>query len=355
MTPKPKNPKTLTKKIRILSLDGGGIRGIITCVILKYIEEQLQKLDHPTAKIGDYFDLVAGTSTGGILASVLLFPDNNNKAKYSVETALDLYAKHGETIFNVSFWQHIINPFGLFSEKISQHGLEKQLNEVFGNLQLKNFIKPSLITSYDIFHRKAKFFTSHEAHSSLEDFYVKDVCRATSAAPTYFEPAKIKSLYGQEFTLIDGGVYANNPALCAYAEARKIEFSKALNDASKKDFPKISDMIIVSVGTGEVLKPYTFRQFENAGKVKWIQPLIDILLSANVETTDYHLRKMYETLGPRNAKNYHRLMPSLKNASPEMDDVSSKNIYELIQAGLAYVDQHRNELNAIAQKLIKHA
>ena len=345
----------MSKKIRILSLDGGGIRGIITCVILKYIEEQLQKLDNPTAKIGNYFDLIAGTSTGGILASILLFPDNDNKAKYSVETALDLYAKRGETIFNVSFWQHIINPFGLFSEKISQRALEKQLEEVFGNLEIKKFIKPSLITSYDIFHRRAKFFTSHEADSDLENFLVKDVCRATSAAPTYFEPAKIKSLYGQEFTLIDGGVYANNPALCAYAEARKIEFSKILNNPSKPDFPTISDMIIVSVGTGEVLKPYTFRQFENAGKVKWIQPLIDILLSANVETTDYHVRKMYETLGARNAKNYYRLMPSLKNASSEMDDVSEKNIYELIQAGLAYIDQNRKELNEIAKKLIKNS
>ena len=345
----------MANKIRILSLDGGGIRGIITCVILKYIEEQLQKLDNPTAKIGDYFDLIAGTSTGGILASILLFPDNNKKAKYSVETALDLYAKRGETIFNVTFWQHIINPFGLFNEKISQKSLEKQLNEVFGTLQIKDFIKPSLITSYDIFQRRAKFFTSHTANSELENFYVKDVCRATSAAPTYFEPTQIKSLYGQEFTLIDGGVYANNPALCAYAEARKIEFSKVLNNPSKPDFPDINDMIIVSVGTGEVLKPYTYKQFQNAGKVKWIQPLIDILLSANVETTDYHVKKMYETLGPRNEKNYYRLMPQLKNASSEMDDVSDKNIYELIQAGLAYIDQNRSELNEIAKKLIKNA
>ena len=70
----------MNKKIRILSLDGGGIRGIITCVILKYIEEQLQKQDHPNAKIGDYFDLVAGTSTGGLITALLLFPDGSKKA-----------------------------------------------------------------------------------------------------------------------------------------------------------------------------------------------------------------------------------------------------------------------------------
>lgn len=344
----------MRKKIRILSLDGGGIRGIITCVILKYIEEQLQKLDHPNAKIGDYFDLVAGSSTGGLITGLILFPDNNNKARFSIQEALELYAKKGEEIFNVNFWGHLLNPFGLFNEKISQKSLEKQLAEVFGNLELKELIKPCLITSYDISSRKAKFFCSHEAALPLENFYVKDVCRATSAAPTYFEPAKIKSLYNQEYTFVDGGVYANNPAMCAFAEARKIPFSKYLQDNSKPDYPNIKDMMIVSVGTGHVLKPYSFKEFENAGKLKWITPLIDILLTGNAETVDYYLYKMFETLGARNRKNYYRLMPELKNASPEMDDTSKKNIYELIQAGLYYVDQNREMLNAIARKLIKN-
>jgi len=67
-------------------------------------------------------------------------------------------------------------------------------------------------------------FTSHNAKQPIKNFYVKDVCRATSAAPTYFEPAQINSFYNQQYTLIDGGVYANNPALCAYAEARKFIF-----------------------------------------------------------------------------------------------------------------------------------
>ena len=344
----------MTKKIRILSLDGGGIRGIISCVILKYIEEQLQKLDHPEAKIGDYFDLVAGSSTGGLIAALILFPDNSKKAKYSIQEALELYAQKGDSIFNVSVWEQIINPFGLFNEKISQKNLEKQLNEVFGNLELKNLIKPCLITSYDISSRKAKFFCSHEAQLPLENFYVKDACRATSAAPTYFEPAKIKSLYNQEFTFVDGGVYANNPAMCAFGEARKIPFSKTLEDPSKPDYPTINDMIIVSIGTGQVLKPYTFKEFENAGKIKWISPLIDILLTANAETVDYYLEKMFSTLGLRNQKNYYRIMPELKNASPEMDDTSKKNIYELIQAGLFYIDNNREQLNEIAKKLIKN-
>ena len=344
----------MAKKIRILSLDGGGIRGIITCVILKYIEEQLQLQDNPTAKIGDYFDLIAGTSTGGLIAAILLFPDANNTAKYSVEEALNLYAKKGEDIFNVPFFQHLLNPFGLLKEKISDKNLEAQLEEVFGTLQLKQFIKPCLITAYDITARRAQFFTSHNAENPIKNFYVKDVCRATAAAPTFFEPALINSLYKQQFTLVDGGVYANNPTLCAYAEARKVTFSTILNDIEKPDFPSIKDMIIVSIGTGTVLKPYFFEDFDNAGKLKWISPLIDILLSSNVETVDYQIKKMYQTLGKMNSQNYYRIMPDLKKASPEMDETSKENVFNLIQAGLSYINENQNYLNEIVKKLIKN-
>jgi patatin-like phospholipase/acyl hydrolase len=117
-------------------------------------------------------------------------------------------------IFSISFFEHLLNPFGLLKEKISDTNIEEQLDEVFGTLQLKELAKPCLITSYDITARKAMLFTSHNAQDPIKNFYVKDVCRATSAAPTYFEPAQINSLHNQQFTLIDGGVYANNPALC---------------------------------------------------------------------------------------------------------------------------------------------
>lgn len=97
------------KKVTILSLDGGGIRGIISCIILRYIEEQLQKHDHPEAKLGDYFDMIAGSSTGGLIASILLYPDGNGKAKYSIQKGLELYAEKGEHIFQTSFWERLIN------------------------------------------------------------------------------------------------------------------------------------------------------------------------------------------------------------------------------------------------------
>ncbi len=342
------------KKVTILSLDGGGIRGIISCIILRYLEELLQQKDHPNAKLGDYFDMIAGSSTGGILTSVLLYPDEHKKAKYSIKKAFELYTEKGEDIFTVSLWENLFNPFGLFSEKISQDNLERQLGDFFGDLELKDFIKPSLITSYDIENRKAKLFNTLNAKQSQQNFLVKDICRATSAAPTYFSPAQIKSSYGQNFSLIDGGMFANNPALCAYAEARKIPFADLFENTERPNYPTVNDMMIVSLGTGTEMKSYPIKKYKNAGKLAWIGPIIDILLSANAETVDYQLNQMFMTLGKRNRQNYYRINPSLKTASPEMDNVKKKNIEALIQAGLCYVEENQELLNQIAEKLIKN-
>lgn len=343
------------KKVSILSLDGGGIRGIISCIILKYIEEQIQKYDHRDAKLGDYFDMIAGSSTGGIITSILLYPSENGKAKYSIQKGLELYSEKGDDIFQVSFWERLINPFGLFSKKISEDALVHHLTEFFGNLELKDFVKPCLITSYDIENRKAQLFNTQDAKKqSTENFLVRDICRATSAAPTYFKPVKISSTYGQEFCLIDGGMFANNPALCAYAEARKMPFGEIFKEDTKPNYPSANQMMIFSLGTGAESKAYSFRKLEKAGKIGWVSPIIDILLSANSETVDYQISQMYQTLGKRNQKNYYRINPSLKNASPDMDNVKPKNIENLIQAGLNYIHENKGQLNQIAKKLIRN-
>jgi patatin-like phospholipase/acyl hydrolase len=183
---------------------------------------------------------------------------------------------------------------------------------------------------------------------------VKDICRATSAAPTYFQPAKIKSMYGQTFGLIDGGMFANNPALCAYAEARKLAFAEIFKTHQKPNYPTANDMIILSIGTGAEAKPYSYRKLANAGKIGWVSPIIDILLSANAETVDQQLDQIFQTLGQRNQKNYHRINPSLRDASPAMDNVRKTNIEALIQAGLHYIDCNKEYLHQITLKLIKN-
>lgn len=343
------------KKIRILSLDGGGIRGVLPGTILAQLEKILQQLDNSNRKLGDYFDMIAGTSTGGILACLYLMPDENGKAKYSAEDAVNLYINNGHTIFDRTTAQKITSVGGILHQKYSQDPLYELLTTYFGDVTLDKFIKPSLITSYEISDRKAIFFTSTDARTDvMNNFLARDVARATSAAPTYFSPAHIESMSGQIFSLVDGGMFANNPALCAYAEARKTEFSKFFNDPNKKDKPTAADMVIVSLGTGSVEKRYRYDDFKHAGEIKWLEPVIDILMSGNSETVAYQLTQMFLTLDPENRNNYYRLEPDLKEACSEMDIATSENINNLYQAGLTYVRNNKLLLETIAAAVLEN-
>ncbi|NNE76507.1 MAG: hypothetical protein HKN31_05480 [Pricia sp.] len=180
------------KKIRILSLDGGGIRGIIPGIILSYLEDELKKKSgNPTASIGQYFDFMAGTSTGGILSLVYLCPDRHGQFKYGARDALSMYMELGKDIFNLSLQKQVQSLAGLTDEKYSEVELENILDLFLEDVKLSQALKPCIITSYDIRNRKSFFFTSADADSDVYDFLMKDVAIATSAAPTYFEAARI--------------------------------------------------------------------------------------------------------------------------------------------------------------------
>ena len=342
------------QKIKILSIDGGGIRGIIPGVILTYLEKRLQIISNTTLKLGDFFDFIAGTSTGGILSCLYLVPGSDGKAKYSANDAVQLYLQEGQNIFTMGAFEKIVKLYSLFEPKYSSSHLEKYLLQYFGDVKLNELIRPCLITAYEIVQRNAVLFTSADAMQPLRNFYVRDVARATSAAPTYFPPAHIKSGEDELFSLVDGGLYANNPSLCAYAEARKTRFTSILKNESKVDCPTAKDMLIVSVGTGTVKKQYHYDKYKTAGEIKWLEPIIDILMSSNSETVDYQLTKMYQTLEPRDSRDYYRIEPTLFEACSEMDETSAKNLEDLKQAGLYYIDKNENLLNEIADKILKN-
>lgn len=310
---------------------------------------------NPDVKIGEYFDFIAGTSTGGILGLIMLCPDEHGGYRFSAKDALDLYLDQGDEIFDVSLGRKIKSLQGLNDERYSADALDTALKNYFGDIKLSQSKKPCLITSYDIRNRKAHFFTSVEALSNIHDFHFKDVARATSAAPTYFEPAHIYSVFGTPHTLIDGGVFANNPALCAYSECRKMDFKKILGDDKKPTKPGAKDMLIVSLGTGSVKKPYHFSEFKDAGVLKWIQPLIDIMMSGNSETVDYQLGKIYGTLSGKNSEDYYRIEPKIINASSEMDKADLGNLKALEEDGKLSVMAFEEKINEIADKLIKNA
>ncbi|MEJ7780760.1 MAG: patatin-like phospholipase family protein [Daejeonella sp.] len=319
---------------KILSIDGGGIRGIIPGQVLVSLEKKLQaKTSDPDARISDFFDFFAGTSTGGILSCLLLCPDGNapGRPKFTAEEAVDLYKQNGSKIFNTYWWGRFLNYKSLFSEKYYARPLEDILQNYLGDAKLSQLLKPCLITAYDIQERKAHFFASHDYPRKGDggDFLLRDVCRATSAAPTYFETALIRSVSGVSYPMVDGGMYANNPSLCAYSEVR-----------NARGNPDAVDMFVVSLGTGGENRAYDYEAAKDWGAMGWIKPSIDIMMSGAAETTNYHMEKMFSARG--HGANYTRIQPSdLRNAKPEMDDASRENIQALVEVGIKLLSPRR--------------
>lgn len=337
-----------SKLTRILSIDGGGIRGIIPGQILAVLETKLQQLDsNPSARLADYFDLIAGTSTGGILTCIYLAPSDEDpsRPKYSAAEAVDLYLKRGDKIFDTNFRQRIRSLGSLTDEKYSGKELEKALNEYLGDLKLSELLKPCLITTYDLKNRKGHFFRSHRAKTDQSyNFPVKQAARATSAAPTYFEAAKTISETNTEYPLIDGGVFVNNPSLCAYSEARTHTFDEF------RSRPKAAEMMILSIGTANVDESFVYKKVKNWGALQWIVPLIDIMMSGVAETVDYQLRQIYDAV--ERPDQYLRINPKLYGAKSSMDDASHENLQALKESGEKNAAEADEKLTAFAKMLI---
>lgn len=320
---------------RILSIDGGGIRGIIPGQLLVEIEKAFN------IKIWDHFDMIAGTSTGGILTCAYLCPDNKNpnKPKFTSEEVVGLYFERGDEIFDIPVFHKIKTLGGIIDEKYPEDGIEDALQDYFGDIWLKDLLKPCLVTAYDISRRKGHFFGQHKAKTGKEfNFKVKDVARSTSAAPTYFECAQVLSEEGSKYPLIDGGVFVNNPALTAYAEGRTIFKRPNGDEATAKD------MKILSIGTGYTRKRYNYSKAKNFGMAEWVQPIIDIMMSGSAEVAHYQLDKIYGTVD--NPDQYLRIDGDLKPTpvDPEMDNASYENMQRLKAFGIQLFEANKDAI-----------
>lgn len=334
------------KKKRILSIDGGGIRGIIPGQILVVLEDKLKaKTGNENARIADYFDLISGTSTGGILTCAYLIPDlvnstEINRPKFDARQVVDIYLKRGGDIFSTTLAHRLRTLGGVVEEMYPSSPLENALDEYFGDTKLSELLKPCLISSYDIKRRMGHFFTQHDAVKNPGwDYLVKEVGRATSAAPTYFECSDVKSLTEVSYPLIDGGVFVNNPTLCAFAEVQ-----------NKYKTP-VGEMAILSLGTGFSKKEYDYDKAKDWGMIQWVKPIIDIMMSGVSEVVDYQLRQIFEGLDA--SDQYLRINTKLPiDVSPDMDDASPENLQALKELGTYTAQNFNTQLDALVELLV---
>ncbi|MDO9694201.1 MAG: patatin-like phospholipase family protein [Candidatus Latescibacteria bacterium] len=276
---------------RILSMDGGGIRGLMTAIILQRLTAT-----PGLERLVDSADLLAGTSTGGLLALGL--------AKgLDLDLLRRTYVEKGPRIFDDSWLDDVMDLGKLRGADYSITNLKRELQNLLGDATLGQLHKRVLITTFDLDNEdprrrtwKPKLFHNFPGPNSDRAHLARDVALYTSAAPTYFP-----SVDGY----IDGGVYAANPAMCALAQSLDRRYSPT---------PLLDEVVLLSLGTGTSLN-YIKGAVHNWGYVQWIKPLVSIMLDGTAGIADY---QCHQILGDR----YHRLAPVFpRGMSIPMDGV----------------------------------
>ena len=331
----------MRKSFRILSIDGGGVRGMLPAMIVAEIERRIRMATRKVdSYISDYFDLIAGTSAGGMLACFYLY--HHDGKRLDATKAVELYEKQGKTIFRKRLFRNVIR---LFDALYPDNGIDQVLKDTFGDAKLSDAPCNSAIMAYHITDRKAVIFTADAARrDKSRDFLLRDISRATSAAPTFFRVAQATSMDNVPSYLIDGGIYANDPTICAIIEARKTMFRKGGN------YPRIKDMYIVSLGTGHTTKSYRYESAKRWGVISWAIPVIDMLQSSSAEVVSYQVNSLFES--ENCSDHYIRIVPELYNVTHRMDDASAQNIAHLKEAGYHCITSHSELIDKIVGNLI---
>jgi uncharacterized protein len=319
----------MSQRTRILSIDGGGIRGMIPAIVLAELEKRAGK---PVAEL---FDLVVGTSTGGILACGLTVPGSASRPRYAANELIALYEQHGPNIFSRSLLKRVTSLEGIIDERYPTAPLEEVLRRYFGNTRLREAMTRVLVTAYEIERRTPWFFRSERARADAAyDFPMAEVARATSAAPTYFEPAKL-AVPGSPpdyFALVDGGVFANNPGMCGWAEARSLGLPQ--------------DTVVLSLGTGSLIRRIPYDDAKDWGLIQWARPILNVVFDGSSDTVDYQLGQV---LGE---DRHFRLQTTLETASDDMDDVSADNLRNLRLEGENLVERESAQLDQVLALLV---
>lgn len=283
----------------VLSIDGGGIRGLIAAVVLEYIERQLGK------PLSESFDLIAGTSTGGIIAAGLSTSDPEGNPMFTASDIVSFYMEDSKDIFGDD--RNLFKR--LFYSKYRNENLEKALIKKFGNIEFSNMTTKVMVPVYDVENRRPFFFKSWK--ESVNDLPLYKVIASTASAPTFFEPTKIRFSHGREVRyLIDGAVAANNPALCAYVEAKRLWGDE--------------DIFVLSIGAGDVSNPLTKPHKRTWGVIDWLQDIAAVFMDGPNDTVDYQLRTLISDL-------YVRLQEHVDIADTSIDNVSDLNLTRLVE------------------------
>lgn len=338
--------------VTVLSIDGGGIRGIIPGVMLAYLESELQQLDGPDARLADYFDVVAGTSTGGLVTTMLTAPNEKGRPMFEAKEIKDFYLKNCPKIFPQNGFP-LLNPLlrpeadvrtAIVGPKYDGRYLHKLLRDILGETRLHQTLTNVVIPAYDIRDLQPVMFSSFLLNKTpILDCKLSDICISTSAAPTYlpahyFENKKDDGSV-RPFNMIDGGVAANNPTLVAMHHlTRELTLGNADFNTNTRptDYTKY---LVISLGTGSPKNENKFQANDVArwGVLSWLTaggttPIIDVFQDGSSDMVDVHLGITFEAL--RAEDNYLRIQTDALTGDLSSVDLATKaNLENLVKVG----------------------
>lgn len=327
----------IKRPFRLLSIDGGGIRGLIPAMVLADLERRTNR------PIIDLFDMIVGTSTGGLLGLALSTPGENGRPRHTARDIVRLYEQEGRRVFSRSVWHKIRAVGNLADGKYPSSGLESVLDDYFGETRLKDALAEVIVPAYEIERRFPFFFkTSNARAKAYYDYPMKDVIRAATAAPTYFEPMQIQVDGPNDYyALVDGALFAYNPAMCAYVEV--------LNR-----FPEYENITMVSLGTGELTRRLPYDEVKDWGAARWAQPTFAMMCDGICDVVDYQLQQLLPDL-PDGRRQYFRFQSRLDIGNDDMDDASNTNIRVLKLVGQDMLQANRMVLRSLSEQLLAWA
>ncbi|KAH9711760.1 hypothetical protein WN944_021201 [Citrus x changshan-huyou] len=350
------------KKITVLSIDGGGIRGIIPGTILAFLESKLQELDGPSARIADYFDVVAGTSTGGLVTTMLTAPNKEGGPFIAAKDINNFYLEHGPKIFpqisRSNFSESIASSIDkrLLGPKYDGKYLRALVNELLGDVTVKETLTNVVIPTFDIkLLQPVIFSTTDGKENVLKNARLADICISTSAAPTYLPPHYLETKDSDSggtrtFDLVDGGVAANNPTLLAISHISK-EMVKQNPQFRDKNPMDGRDMLVLSLGTGTAKKElkYNAAKASKWGIFEWIYedgntPILDIYSDGGSDIVDFHMSALFQSCGSKD--NYLRIQDdTLSGDAASADIATEENMQRLVETGTKLLKEQVSRVN----------
>ncbi len=295
------------KRLRVLCIDGGGVRGIFAARILEELEK---RTGLPTSKL---FDVIVATSTGAIIAAGVTIPSDKDASqpKFTAHDIVDLYMNKSKSIFGTLLQYRI---FGYYGAKYDAAPLMALLKEKFQDKTLKNLIGDVSFTAYNLIKKTGHVFSADEARRSAhENEFIYNVMRATTAAPTIFDPVQL----GQNI-LCDGGVFLNNPVMLGILKGIK-NYNRSLHE-----------MDIVSIGTGYAHEFQPLDVYNSYSKINWVEELLNAFLNGNSQ--HFLAEDLLRAAGHHNGSGvtYKRFTVGLKKENLDIDNCSESNLKALV-------------------------